>query len=311
MRRIPLPAALAAAVVLALPLAAQERSAPPARSADSMIFVMGTGSYTPPDLPLPEKNARFIDPNFHTTLYRMTDRMADGYSGPGIQNEYAKADPENADGSLVILRGNDGEWYLYDRASSAPVSALTVFHEGNQEPEPRWDPQDPNRFFFLRNLSLCAYDIARDSAWTVHDFSTEFPGAFLITTGTEGDASLDRRRWAFMVVDSLFTTMSLAVYDRTADAVIGRKDGGFPDAINWVGMSMSGAYCVVGYDSLLSPEVFTADLGRSWMLTEGSNGHGDLALDASGRDVLVYQNVRTDFIAMSDLETGAETPLVE
>jgi hypothetical protein len=38
-------------------------------------------------------------------------------------------------------------------------------------------------------------------------------------------------------------------------------------------------------------------------------GHGDLALDAAGREVLVYQDIDTDNISMLDIASGAVTPL--
>jgi hypothetical protein len=278
---------------------------------DQDEFVMGTEVYSPPSIPMPAKGVRFEDPNFHTTVLRFTDQAIDAYQGPGIQNEYAKADPENADGSLVILRGNTAYWYLYDRASAQLLQELTIFNDCNQEPEPRWDPNDPQRFFFLCQMSLRVYDVARDSVWIVRDFAADFPGAYAITTGSEGDASLFRNRWAFMVVDEGYQLMSVFVYDRGVNAILGRRDGGFPDKINWVGMSMSGNHCMVGYDDLLYPDAFSPDLSTSFSLPDGSNGHGDLAQTADGRDVHVYQNVATDYIAMTDLDSGEETPLVK
>lgn len=282
-----------------------------ASAQDPIEFVMGTEVYSPPALPMPAKGVRFEDPNFHTTVLRFTDQAIDTYQGPGIQNEYAKADPENADGSLVILRSNTAYWYLYDRASAQLLQELTIFNDCNQEPEPRWDPVDPQRFFFLCQMSLRVYDVARDSVWIVRDFAADFPGAYAITTGSEGDASLDRNRWAFMVVDEGYQLMSVFVYDCGENSILGRRDGGFPDKINWVGMSMSGNHCMVGYDDLLYPDAFSPDLSTSFSLPNGSNGHGDLAQTADGRDVHVYQNVATDFIAMTDLDSGEETPLVK
>ena len=38
-------------------------------------------------------------------------------------------------------------------------------------------------------------------------------------------------------------------------------------------------------------------------------GHSDTALDAAGREVLVYQDIDTDHISMLDLETGAVSDL--
>jgi hypothetical protein len=40
-------------------------------------------------------------------------------------------------------------------------------------------------------------------------------------------------------------------------------------------------------------------------------GHSDVALDAQGNEVLVYQDIDTDYISMVDLATGTVTRLVE
>ena len=302
---------LFAACLAALPLSTMLGQRVPLRMMDSTIFVMGTSPFAPPDLSMPARGVRFADPSFHTTILRLTDRSADAYQGPGIQNEYAKADAENADGSLVVLRGNDAIWYVYDRVTCMPLRELTAFNDCVQEPEPRWDANDPQRFYYLCEMSLRAYDVARDSSWTVRDFSSDFPGAYALTTGTEGDASLFRSRWCWMVVNADYALMAVFVYDLPSDAIIGRMDAGFRDDLNWVGMSMTGNHCMFGYENLNYPDVYSADLQTSISLPAGANGHGDLAMTVGGRDVLVYQNVTTDHIAMADLESGVETALLE
>ncbi|MEK7817060.1 MAG: hypothetical protein AAB281_02265, partial [Actinomycetota bacterium] len=79
---------------------------------------------------------------------------------------------------------------------------------------------------------------------------------------------------------------------------------------NFVSMDMSGRHCIVGYDSI-PYEIFSRDLASSVTLPHGAAGHGDAAMTTDGRDVMVYQNVATDFISMADLDTGAETRLLE
>jgi hypothetical protein len=38
-------------------------------------------------------------------------------------------------------------------------------------------------------------------------------------------------------------------------------------------------------------------------------GHSDFAFDAQGREVMIYQDIDTDYISVIDLETGKITPL--
>ena len=196
---------------------------------------------------LPAKGVPFTDSLYGTTIVRITDKTIDGYSGPGIENEYARSDAENCDGTRIILRGQDGEWYLYDRPGYHMLKHFTDLGLG-EEPEPRWDASAPNRFYYVHGPELRQYDITGDKFVAVHDFKTEYPGASFITTKTEGDASLDQRYWCFMVEDSVFNVLAVVCYDRQLDSVVGAKTS-FPDGINWVSMDMSGKHCVIGYES--------------------------------------------------------------
>jgi hypothetical protein len=180
---------------------------------------------------------------------------------------------------------------------------------GGQEPEPRWDQTNPKIFYYLYGMELRAYNIDTNDSVTVRDFSRDISGAAMITTKTEGDASVDRKLWCFMAQDeSGEKTLAVFAYDKSQNKIIGKKLS-FPDAINWVSADMSGKHCVIGYDEHIA-ESYSPDFSRKVQLPDKANGHMDLALDATGRDVMVYQNNATDFIAMADLETGAETPLL-
>lgn len=264
---------------------------------------------------MPTKGTPFTDPDYGTTIVRITNKTVDGYAGPGIENEYARSDPENSNGRYVILRGNDGQWYLYDAASYQMLQQLNIIATGGEEPEPRWDATDPDVFYFLDGSQLKSYTITTKAITVVHDFSP----AAMITTKTEGDASLDRRYWCLMLEDGDYNITSLVVYDRTEDRIIGQLNPPYKDGINWVSMDMSGTHCVIGYedsdndrdDKTPPVDVFDRNFNFVVTLPEGSTGHMDLALAANARDVMVYQNNATDWIAMADLTTGAETNLVK
>lgn len=273
-------------------------------------FVTGTVLYPSPASPLPVKGAPAADTTFHTSVTRITDRERDGYSGAGISNEYARSDPENSDGTRLVLRGNDGSWYVYDAASFKPLITLPAdIIGGAPEFEPRWDAADPKVFYYLYGTELRSYDTETGASTTVHDFRDEFPWAAYITTKSEGDASVDRGFWCFAVEDADFRVREVVAFDREVGMITGRRSG-FPDEVNWVSSDMSGTHCLVGYDSRAA-QVFSRDLTMFMDLPSGASGHIDLAVDADEEDVAVYQNVATDWIAMADLTTGEETNLVE
>lgn len=299
------------AVVLALlvimTIIMSARASSPLSTPSSFQFVMGSDYYPPTDIPMPQKGSTFNDPNFHTTIVRVTDK-ADGYSGPGIENEYARTDPENSDGTYIILRGNDGEWYLYDAQTFQMKKPFTSISDG-EEPEPRWDPENPKIFYYLYDTELRSYNVESDASTSIHDFKIDFPSAAYITTKCEGDASLDRRFWSFMVVGSMYNLISVIVFDRASNSIVGQKND-FPDSLDWVSMDMSGKHCIIGYDTHVA-QVFSRDFSTVRDLPWRANGHMDLALTSDGRDVMVYQNTGTDWIAMADLDTCVETQLVE
>lgn len=257
---------------------------------------------------LPVKGTVFTDSVYGTTLVRISDKDADQYSGNGIQNEYARADAWNADGSYLILRSNDGIYYLYDGTTYDLVRSLEELG-GGQELEPRWDANDPDVFYYVAGPSLERCSVGSRSQEVVHDFTREFAGCSFVSTGVEGDASSDRRYWCFMVSDSLFNLMAVCVYDRSEDSVVGVKTT-FPVAVNHVTMDVSGAHAVIAYDESVSFQSFSRDFNTTVQMPAGGLGHNDVALTAMGRDVIVYQNVQTDFIEMADLETGVGTQLL-
>jgi hypothetical protein len=270
-------------------------------------FVMGTDYYPASTMNRPQKGTNVQDPDFLTTLQRVTDK-SDGYYGPGIENQYATVDPENSDGSLIILRANNGGWFLYNPSTCQMIKE--VITDWSQEPDPIWDQSDPKVFYYVWNTELRSYNVDTDAFAITHDFKQEFPGATFVDTHSYGTPSLGRRYWCLMVKDADWNVISVIVYDRTLDAIVGQKSSGFPDVVRGAGMDMSGNHCVINFENITYAQAYTRDFSTLTNLPDGSNGHNDLALTADGTDVLVYQNVRTDYIALADLNTGIETPLL-
>jgi hypothetical protein len=240
-------------------------------------------------------------------VVRVTDRRIDGYQDHGIKQEYARCDPENADGTRLVLRGTQASWYLYDARSFRLLKRLPL-GSGGQEPEPRWDATDPRLLYHLSGMRLMSLDVERSQEALVHDFAKAFPGGRFLTSGSEGDASVDRRYFCLIVKDADWRPLAVLVFDRPQRRIVGRMDR-LPDSMNWVSMDMTGRHCVIGWDSR-PIAAYGPDLGHQVSLPAGARGHADLALTAEGKDVLVFQDVKRDWIAMADLETGRQTDLV-
>jgi hypothetical protein len=289
-----------------------------------LTFVSGTEVYPVPDLSEPAPRQWFTDPSFGTCLVRVTDRAGDlspDDSSTGMVNEYARVQSFNADGSYLLVHGTDGTWYLYDARTLLPLAELPL------AVEPRWDAEDPNLLFHSDETRLLAYDVQAGDETLVHDFADDFPGQDIAAVWTryEGSPSRDRRYWALMAEDADWIPVAFLVYDRQTNRSIIRDMRGVPgveDDVDHVTMSPLGTYYLASFDRSCERGelgddahpcglmVYDQDLsnGRSLLRIIG---HYDPALDAEGREVIVYQDIDTDHISMLDLETGRVTPLWE
>lgn len=285
----------------------------------------------PPSLAEPAARAPFRDVVFGSALVRVTDRQADLSSDDasrGLKNEYSRVQAFNADGSRILVRGTEYESFLYDAASLEPLGRLPV------ELEPRWDAQDPDLIYFSDETRLMAYNLASGEQTVVHDFAEDFPEQSLpaVWTRYEGRPSLDTQTWGLMAEDEDWIPSAFVVYDRATDAVTVRDMRGVPaieDDVDHVTISPLGTYFLASFDRYCEPGddetgagaalgddahpcglmVYDRDLSHGRGLLRVI-GHYDTALDAQGRELVVYQDIDTDEIAMLDLESGTTTPLL-
>ena len=291
------------------------------RTADA-VFVTGLDVHPVPDLAEPAPRQWFVDPTFGTCLVRVTDRERDlgaDDDSRGMVNEYSRVQSFNADGSRLLVYSIEGWWYLYD------AQTLLSFDELPLGVEPRWDAEDPDLIYYLDETRLLSYDVANETQIEVHDFAGDFPDQDLAAVWTkfEGRPSRDRRYWGLMAEDQEWLPVAFVVYDQQADSVTIRDMRGVPgveDDVDHVTISPLGTYFLASFDRACEEGrkgddehpcglmVYDRDLtsGRGLLRIIG---HYDPALDAGGREVIVYQDIDTDQISMLDLESGTVTPL--
>ena len=278
-----------------------------------------------PSLSEPAARTPFRDPVFQTCLVRLTDRAADiapGDSSGGLKNEYSRVQAFNADESAILTRGTAASWYLYDAKTLMPVRKLDF----DGPVEPRWDAADPDLLHFIDGTRLSTYDVRTDQQRVVHDFAADLPGQRLAAVWTrgEGGPSLDSLYWGLMAEDENWLPVAFLVYDRVADRIVSLRDmrsvPGIEEDVDHVSISPLGTYFVAAFDHYCERDEVGSDARPCGLmvydrdLRNGRNlrriiGHYDLALDAAGREVIVYQDVDTDEIAMLSLATGERTPL--
>jgi len=274
--------------------------------------------------PMPEPAPRqwLTDPIFGTCVVRVTDRHHD-LSGDdpssGMVNEYARVQSFNADGSRLLARSTDGRWYLYDAHSLQPLQELPL------AVEPRWDASDPHLIFYSDETRLMSYNVQSGQQHLVHEFAADFPGQTLthVWMRYEGRPSRDRRYWGLFAWDEQDALVAFVVYDRWADAVTIRDIRGMPgvdEGIDHVTISPSGSYFIASFDRFCDHGELGSDANPCGLMVYGrdlANGRGllrdtphyDPALDAQGREVVVFQDNDSDHISMLDLASGVVTPL--
>lgn len=316
--------ALAALVLLSLLLWSRAApGAPPACAGPEPPLVTARDVRPPHALPEPAPRAPFRDPAFGRCVTRVTDRSADVESGDpsrGIKNEYSRVQAWNADGSLLLLRGLAGSWYVWDASTLRKVRRLP----DAGITDPRWDASAPNLLWAVDGTRLLRVDVATGEVTTRRDFAGDFPGRSLtfVWTRWEGSPSADGRTFGLMAEDENYEAVAFLVYDLPSDRVLATRDvSAFPAAraADSVTISPSGrfflAQCEPCPEGTLGTDAGPCGL-MAWDgdLRNGRGlvrviGHGDAAWDAAGREVFVYQDVETDEIAYVDLETGARTAL--
>jgi hypothetical protein len=260
-----------------------------------------------PDLDEPPAREPFRDPVFGTCLARVTDSGTDieaGDASRGRKNEYSRVQSFNADGTRILVRGLEATWYLYDALSLESLGMLPF----DGAVAPRWDPDDPHLVYYSEETRLLGYRTDTGETRMIHDFATDFPDQALAAVWTrwEGSPSADGRYWGFMAEDEDWLATAFLVYDLEEDRVISILDvRHWPEdvrEIDSVTMSPRGtyflayldAYCERGrpgsMDQPCGLMVYDRDLseGRSLLRIVG---HSDVALDAAGNEVMVYQDI--------------------
>ncbi len=272
----------------------------------------------PHTLPEPAPRTSFRDPAFGRCVTRVTDRAADVESGDpsrGIKNEYSRVQAWNADESLFLLRGLAGTWYVWDASTLRKVRKLP----DEVVTEPRWDATDPHLLWAIDGTRLLRVDVTSGAVTTKRDFAGDFPGRTLtfVWTRWEGSPSADGRTWGLMAEDENYEAFAFLVYDLAADRILATRDvSAWPAAraSDSVTISPSGrfflAQCEPCPEGTLGSDaspcglmVWNADLKNGRGLVR-IIGHGDVAYDASGREVFVYQDVETDEIAYVESRDG-------
>ncbi len=258
-------------------------------------------------LPFPEIGIPFRDPCYLTRLTRVTE--ADGIQG---RHEYSRFDPFNRDRTFIALLKNTGDYAVYKTSPYPCNQAANLVFQTDASEDPRWDNDDPNLLWGLSGFRIIRDDVLSRERTVVKDFATDpriapilaaEPDLYRITMRQEGEASADRRYWAFVLQGTRdeYRPRYLFCWDRTDNRILGLYTITNEESdIDWVGMSVNGNWVLVGGMSenggkLRGMTIANRSLTR-FQRIDYTTSHADTGLDIQGREVLVMQNSRTDFI---------------
>ena len=304
-----------------------EESKPPEPPAQEFSFVevpdplSGTNpvhklvSKTEPPVGLP-----FKDQHFNTQLVRVTERGK-------IRHEYSRFDPFNKDQTMIILHHTDSGDFIVYRTQIMPYEqdSNKVRNINNLE-EIRWDPVDANLVWGQRDFSLIRMNVKSGEETVIKDFTKDTKiqhiiktqaDLYRITMKNEGESSADKRFWCFMLQGSQeeYRGRYLISWDRKLDKILGLyKIPKKESEIDWVGMSYLGSFVLIGGDSynggnLKGLTMANRKLTRFHRLAHGIS-HSDVGLDTEGKEVIVMQNDRTDYIDLIPIDWNTK-PILE
>ena len=184
--------------------------------------------------------------------------------------------------------------------------------------EPRWDRQDRQVLWGLQGFRIVTWNLARNETTVVKDFGQDpiigklieaESDLYRITTKDEGEPSCDNRYWALALqgANDDHRLRYVFCWDRQQDRVLGVHLIAAQDRnVDWVGMSPLGNWVLIAgeFDNtgkLTGTQLADRSLTRFHRL-DYSAGHSDVGLDTKGREVLVMQNIRTDYIDLLPLD---------
>ncbi|MFX0198987.1 MAG: PKD domain-containing protein [Candidatus Hodarchaeota archaeon] len=275
--------------------------------------------YPTPDTPNPEWRIPYIDPVFNTEIVRITD--VEKYISAG----YPKWGIENCDGTKLLIYKH----YIYDAKTFQVVHELPRNCWDTKDPDQHWSATDPDILYITYRAQFLKYNVATGERTVLFDFlaAPELAdvAAYIsrVYTMEEGDASDDRRYWALLVRnydanhDPTWWNSHLLVLDKDyygtdKPKIVSIMDQTHPEwhGAGFISSSPSGKYIHVG-----APPSYIYSRDFTYFRRIETHGHVDLAIDDTGREVIVWVDKYAGpdgysgaeygyWVAMADIETG-------
>ncbi len=265
------------------------------------------------EMNVPEIGKPFKDYHFSTKLIRVT--KTDGIES---RHEYSRFDPFNCDKSMIVLLDESGDYKVYKTRSMPYNNQENFAAKTNNIEDPRWDNDNPNLLWGLTDFKIVRDNITTGVREVIKDFSTDSTikpildtesDIYRITMRQEGEASSDRRFWAFILQGTKenYRARYICCWDRVQNEILGiYKIPANESDIDWVGMSVNGTWVLIGglssnSGNLRGLTMANKPLTQFHRIDHGT-AHSDVGLDVNGNEVIVMQNTRTDYIDLVPID---------
>lgn len=279
-------------------------------------LVEGFDTRSPLAKPLPALNQAYTDEAYGSRVRRVSDAAIpyDRDRPSWVRHAYSRQPAFNADSSRVLMQSSNGWMRLFarDPASGALNFVKTL---GLGEPqEPIWHPSDPHKIrhlgYYGNGLRIHEYDTRTDQSTVLADLAARvrerFPQAASMWTKQEGRPSNDGRIWCLQVEDVNFQIQGLIAYDLGTDRLLGSL--ALDERPDHLSTSPLGQHCVPSWVGARGTRAYNTDF-QSFRQLHSTSEHSDLALTASGAEVLVFSDYQSGDLAMVDLASGQRTNL--
>lgn len=265
-----------------------------------------------PEVARPDYLDPLEDPTFGTRITRISDKAAFDSTSKALRHAYAKNQPWNADGSLIMLDYTypaavlDGRTYEFLRWVHQPSSAV-------------WSNVNPNETI---GTAAGANRLIRVGMQSDGDVTTirKFREYDEINFG-QGEGNLSNNDNYIALFGIKDGAADLFVYDLENDEIVSRRSlgkatvGDGKSTINNATMSQSGEYVVVQYNrpgtgKNQGIKVFDRDLNPVGQASKRGGTHYDVCYDAQGYEAVVVQADNSTAVVAARLDTGAKTTVL-
>ena len=246
----------------------------------------------------PDYMASYLDPEFNTTVTRITDRI----NQTGNAHPYPKTQAWNSDMSMFRLgyRLYNANTFEELAITSGENNLSKLYYINGALSEMKWSNVNPDVFYGIWSNEFWKATIHRDTNTITFDLIHRFNESNYdkFTLGKyEGNIDFNDRYIVFAARKETQDHLTAILYDMQLDVIKATKD--FPDALwpdngqvfDWISVSPLGHHILMSSDDKIDQYDMNLNLVRH-LTTSG--GHGDLGVDQNGSEVYVQFEFYTE-----------------